>query len=124
MVDCFDLVGTPFAFGGRGPAAYDCYGLVMECSRRNGVTIPDFGFDSNQALISAMMGATLPQWQETTAAPGAVALLRVGRFVSHVGYLVDADRMIHTWDKSGGVTVERLDVWKQRIVGFYKYAGR
>ena len=123
MDKCTDLIGTPFLFGGRGPDFFDCYGLVMECSRRNGVVVPDFGFSSDQALISAMMGSTMPQWQETPCGPGAVVLLRVGRYVSHVGYMIDNDQMIHTWDASGGVLIERIDVWKQRIVGFYKYVG-
>jgi cell wall-associated NlpC family hydrolase len=123
MDDCSDLVGTPFAYGGRGPQTFDCYGLVMAASLRNGVTLPEFGFANDQALISAMMGVTMPQWEETPCRPGAVVLLRVGRWVSHCGYMVDENRMIHTWDKSGGVTTQRLEDWKQRIVGFYKYVG-
>lgn len=118
-----DLIGVPFRFGGRGPDAYDCYGLVMEMSERAGSPLPDFGFSSDQALISSMMGVTMPQWQEVKRDPGAVALLRVGHFISHVGFMLDHDRMIHTWDKSGGVTVQRIAEWQQRIVGFYKYVG-
>jgi len=122
-MDADALIGVPFAYGGRGPDQYDCYGLVMECSRRCGITLPDFGFADNQALVASMMGVTMPQWQDTPCAPGAIVLLRVGKWVSHVGYMLDADRMIHTWDKSGGVTVQRIEDWKQRIVGFYKYVG-
>ncbi|MFK3740975.1 C40 family peptidase [Massilia sp. TN1-12] len=123
MADVSDLIGTPFVYGARGPAAYDCYGLVMECARRDGVRLPDFGADTNQGVIAAMMGATLPQWREVDCRPGAVVLLRVGRHVAHVGYVVDGNRMVHTWESSGGVTTQRLDDWKQRIVGFYEYAG-
>lgn len=123
MADISDLVGVPFVYGGRGPEAFDCYGLVMECARRDGVTLPDFGFASDQALVAAMMGVTMPQWEPVEPQAGAVVLFRVGRFVCHVGYLLDAGRMIHTWDKSGGVTIARLDDWKQRIVGFYKHVG-
>lgn len=123
MADVSDLIGVPFAYGARGPAAYDCYGLVMECARRDGVQLPDFGADTNQGVIAAMMGATLPQWREIPCRPGAVVLLRVGRHVAHVGYVLDSNKMAHTWKSSGGVTVQRLDDWKQRIVGFYEYAG-
>lgn len=118
-----DLVGTPFKYGGRGPDFYDCYGLVMELARRNGQTLPDFGFASNKALIASMMGATMPQWQSLESQPGAVVLIRIARFISHVGYQIDDHRMLHTWESSGGVTIGRLDDWKQRIVGFYKYVG-
>lgn len=123
MADFSDLVGAPFEYGARGPEKFDCYGLVMECARRDGVTLPDFGFASNQALISAMMGATMPQWQEVEPQAGAVVLLRVGRYVAHVGYLISPTQMIHSWEASGGATIERLDYWKQRIVGFYKHVG-
>lgn len=123
MADFSDLVGVPFAYGGRGPDTYDCYGLVMECARRAGVALPDFGVDSNQARIAAMMAASLPQWREIAPRPGAVAFIRVGRLAAHVGYLIDQHHMIHAWESSGGVTVQRLDDWKQRIVGYYEYVG-
>lgn len=123
MADVSDLIGVPFQYGGRGPDALDCYGLVMECARRDGIALPDFGASDNQGVIAAMMGATMPQWKEIGCRPGAVVLLRVGRHVAHVGYVIDDNRMAHTWESSGGVTIQRLDAWKQRIVGFYEYAG-
>lgn len=118
-----DLIGLPFKYGGRGPDFLDCYGLVMEMSRRNGVDLPDFGFADDQALVAAMMGATLPQWEEIERRPGAVVLIRVGRYAAHVGYMLDEHRMIHSWEHSHGVTIISVDSWKQRIVGFYKYVG-
>jgi len=124
MADVSDLIGTPFRYGARGADAYDCYGLVMECARRDGVTLPDFGSVDNMGMNAAIVGASLPQWQETSRRPGVVVLLRVGRFIAHVGYVLDGGgRFIHAWEGSGGVTIERLDEWKQRIVGFYEYVG-
>ena len=121
MVDFDDLIGMPFEYGGRGPERFDCYGLVMECARRDGITLPDFGFANRQALVHAMMGATMPQWIDVRRQPGAVVLIRVGRFVSHVGYMVNDHQMIHAWEKSNGVTIVNVDTWKHRIVGFYKH---
>lgn len=118
-----DLIGVPFEYGARGPDKLDCYGLVMEMSRRNGQPLPDFGFADNQAIVAAMMGATMPQWQEIEQQPGAVVLIRVGRYIAHVGYMIDEHRMIHSWEHSHGVTIVSVDSWKQRIVGFYKYVG-
>lgn len=123
MADFSDLIGVPFEYGGRGPDKFDCYGLVMECARRDGVTLPDFGFASDQALVAAMMGATMPQWEAVEQQAGAVVLFRVGRFVSHVGYLITPHHMIHSWEQAGGASIARLDDWKQRIVGFYKHVG-
>ena len=118
-----DLIGVPFEYGGRGPDKLDCYGLVMEMSRRNGHPLPDFGFADNQALVAAMMGATMPQWVDVEPGPGAVVLMRIGRYVAHVGYMIDQHRMIHAWEHSHGVTIVTVDSWKQRIVGFYKHVG-
>lgn len=118
-----DLIGTPFKYGGRGPDSYDCFGLVMEMCRRNGHPIPDFGFAEDQGLIAAMMGASLPQWRKTVCKEGAVALIRVGRYASHVAYVIDDDRMIHAWEHSHGVSTISIAEWQHRIVGFYEYAG-
>ncbi len=38
-----DLLGIPFALGGRDPGeGLDCYGLTIEAGRRLGVDVPDF----------------------------------------------------------------------------------
>ena len=124
MADYSDLIGVPFVYGGRDPAqSLDCYGLVMECARRNGVELPDFGFADDQALVAAMMGASLPLWRECEPKDGAVALMRIGRYVAHVGYLMGTNFMIHAWKDSGGVSIVRVKDWQHRIVGFYEYAG-
>lgn len=123
MADYSDLIGVPFQYGARGPDALDCYGLVMECARRNDVILPDFGFADDQALVAAMMGASLPQWRECEAKDGAVALIRIGKYVAHVGYLMGSNFMIHAWEASGGVSIVRIKDWQHRIVGFYEYAG-
>lgn len=57
------------------------------------------------------------------ATPGSVVLFRVGRFACHVGYVLPYNKFIHTWEKTGGVCIEPLENWKQRIIGFYEYAG-
>lgn len=123
MVDFSDLVGVPFEYGGRGPDKLDCYGLVMECARREGITLPDFGHASEQPRIMAMMTASLNQWRQIEPRHGAIAFIRVGRYAAHVGYVFGPNHMIHAWEASGGVTIVRLADWKQRIVGFFEYVG-
>lgn len=124
MVDLSDLIGVPFAYGGRGPAEFDCYGLVMRILKENhGIAAQDFRSTPDQATISAKMAVGVRLWEEIEAAPGAVVLFRIGRHISHCGYMIDSIRMIHTWEQSGGVVIERLDAWKQRTVGFYRYVG-
>ena len=35
-----DLIGRPYAYGARGPEAFDCWGLVLELRRRLGLPLP------------------------------------------------------------------------------------
>lgn len=124
MADFSDLVGVPFEYGGRDPAqSLDCYGLVMECARRDGVELPDFGCATDQATIMAMMTASLPQWRQVEQKPGAIAFIRVGRYAAHVGYVFGQHYMIHAWEHSGGVTIVRLADWQHRILGFFEHVG-
>ena len=123
MADFSDLVGTPFEYGGRGPDSLDCYGLVMECARRDGVELPDFGHAKDQPTIMAMMTASLPQWRQIEKRHGAIAFIRVGRYAAHVGYVFGPNHMIHAWEQSGGVTIVRLADWQHRIVGYFEYVG-
>lgn len=116
-------VGVPFAYGGRGPDSFDCYGLVMAIHKDMGIDILDYDSPSDQEQIAALMATQLPLWKETPCAAGATVLFRIGRLVSHCGYMLDDDRMIHTMKSTGGVTIQRIDAWRHRIIGFYRYAG-
>lgn len=122
MADYQDLIGKPFMYGGRGESHYDCYGLVMEMAARDGVELPDFGSHDNHGMIAAMMGSSMPEWGEIESRPGAVVLIRIGKYVSHVAYQVDQERMIHAWHPTG-VSVIKIADWNKRIVGYYKYVG-
>lgn len=124
MSSYLDLLGKPFQFDGRGPDSYDCYGLVMEMLRRDGVEIPDYKNPRDLARVAAMMACEVEYWRECEKRPGSVVLLRVGRHISHVGYVLDERRFLHTWEESGGVLVEKLETWKRRIVGYYEFVGK
>lgn len=125
MADFSDLIGTRFEFGGRDPEkSLDCYGMVMECARRDGVILPDFGHAKDQATIMAMMTASLPQWRQIEKRRGAIAFMRIGRFAAHVAYVCDTNHLIHAWEDSGGVTIVRMADWQHRILGFYEYVGQ
>jgi hypothetical protein len=95
----------------------------MECARRDGVMLPEIASASDQTMNAAIIGTSLPQWCETTQKHGAVAVIRVGRHIAHVGYVFGPHFMIHAWEQSGGVTIVRLADWQHRIIGFYEYAG-
>lgn len=124
-----DLIGKPFRWGGRGPDFYDCYGLVEELSRRIGQQVPDYLSPQVQEHIASLIGRSIPYWQPCECGPGAVATIRVrqveeGRMktlVSHVGMVLPHGKLIHAWDRAGGVCVERIDMWQCHITGFYRF---
>lgn len=125
--DYADLVGKPFMWGGRGPEHYDCYGLLMEMFARAGKPIRQFSSTSDLIAIANMMESHGSTWVETACAPGVCVAFKMPvkqgdkwvRRITHVGFMVSNDRMIHTWEQSGGVVRERLDIWRPRIAGFY-----
>lgn len=122
-----ELIGAPFRLGGRGPA-YDCYGLVLACFRRRGIALPD-PFTSDVRVMAAKdwILEKLDGWAwTTTPVPGAVAEFRPAPGVpAHVGYCLDATRVLHVSDDGAGVIVSRLDrePWASRWVGCYVYRG-
>jgi len=118
-----ELIGIPFERGGRGPDSFDCYGLCMHIIERDtGIKVPDYGAPEDQGRIQAVMVSSAMFWKPIDyPKPGALVMFRTGRFIAHVGIVITDCRFIHTWEDSGGVVIERLDQWKNRIVGFYEY---
>ncbi|WP_186296786.1 NlpC/P60 family protein [Cupriavidus campinensis] len=122
-LDYLDLIGLPWEWDGCGePGGYDCYGLLQEIHRRLGVEIPNFRRPGDRAQIAAIMSTNMSPWRECEQGAGASVLIRLARTL-HVGYMVDDIRMIHVWEQSGGVVVERVEPWQPKILGFYRYVG-
>ena len=121
-----DLIGIPFQYGARpGESSnLDCYGLVVECHRRLGSALPSRQFAENKNVVAALMSVQMNDWERCERRVGAVILFRIERVLCHVGMVVDEFRFIHTWEKSGGVCLERIEDWEHRIEGYYEYKGR
>jgi cell wall-associated NlpC family hydrolase len=72
-----DLVGLPFSRGARGPAAFDCWGLVLEARRRLGLPLPpDFpsGELSPDAVHALFLTERPDGWHRSALTHGAVVL--------------------------------------------------
>lgn len=132
MLDYLDLLGTPFEYQGRGPDTYDCYGLLSELYRRLGITIPDYKSPNNLIEIADIMGREKrlwePLWIRDKEAPNlsdiplhSTIMFNVQGLVCHVGFVVAPNKFIHTWEGIGGVAVERVSLWRQRIAGIYQF---
>lgn len=87
-----DQVGKPYLWGGTGPGAYDCSGLVMMAYRAAGITIPRTSETQWDAGVKVPASQVQPGdlvyfagSDGTTAAPG------------HVGLVVGDDTMIEAY---------------------------
>ena len=135
VIPTSDLIGLPFEKGGRNLATgVDCFGLLIECHRRRGIQIQDFRspefYHEMEALI-AQEKVTWRKWWEkeqggadcplSVCEPGRTLLFSIKGTACHVGFIHTPARFIHVWEDTAGVTVERINLWKKRIVGVYEF---
>lgn len=122
MIQYADLIGKPFEFGGRGPDKYDCYGLVMEMYRRQGIELPDFITPNNLGEAEYLMKQNAWRWRRTELRPGVIAHMQIVGVHCHVGFVLSVSKMIHVYEASGGVCTERTNGdWRHRILGYYEF---
>lgn len=118
-----DLIGKPFAAGGRGPSAYDCVGLTVLLQRRLGHDLPDYASTPDeQARQYSMDGGMLgPCRRVERPQPGCVVLMHGMDAECHLGTMTDRFRMIHASVLSRSVVQEVLSrsIWGARVMGFY-----
>lgn len=90
-------VGAPYGWGGTGPDAFDCSGLVVWAFKEAGLTLPH----SSQALANGGQPVPPDQMQ-----PGDV----ISYFpdASHVGIYVGGGRMVHAVSEGLPVAVDWL----------------
>lgn len=123
MIEIRDLIGKPYLVHGRGPDAYDCYGLVIEVARRHGKSLPDaFYSETSREFNSDLIDATKPTIHATRIdkpVEGAVVVMTVGGEPNHVGTCLGDGNFIHCGKY--GVRVESLASVSKRIEGYYTW---
>ena len=97
-----DLLGVPFKTHGRAKKGMDCYGLVLECLRREGKSLPDFYASRTGARISDRKKGTVAEYDVE------------GNL--HCGYMLDKENMLHM--THSGVRVSPIGIFKN--VTFYE----
>jgi cell wall-associated NlpC family hydrolase len=94
-------LGAPYRYGGSGPEAFDCSGLVSYAYLQVGVAVP--------RTAAAQHAAATPVAREDLR-PGDLVFGRLdGREVSHVGIYAGGGRFVHAPQRGGRVREERLD---------------
>lgn len=126
MINFADLMLARYEENGRGPDVYDCFGLFAELCRRRGVDVPDRLSPADLAKREEDIAEEAEQHWLKLDRPeeGCAVVLRIGPWSSHIGMMLDDRRFIHA-SQCSGITVTSLEDerWRNRISGFYRYAG-
>jgi len=103
------LVGKPYRYGGSGPAAFDCSGLVMFSYRQAGVSLPHS--TAQQRRISRHVKAAELRRGDL------LFFDQEGKKNSHVGIYLGAGKFVHAPSSGKHVRADRLDnpYWKKHL---------
>jgi len=111
-------LGAPYRYGGSGPEAFDCSGLVSYAHRQLGVDVP---------RTAAQQFAAATPVQRDDLRPGDLVFFRIAsREVSHVGIYAGKDRFVHAPQSGGEVRMASLDdeYFRRRFAGAGRLYGR
>ena len=104
-------IGTPYRYGGSGPDAFDCSGLVAYAYQRAGVAVP------RTAAQQYALARPVPRAE---LRPGDLVFFRLsGREVSHVGIYAGDGKFVHAPQAGGQVRTASLDDewYRERYAG-------
>ncbi len=110
--DCYDLIRLYHknVFGNTLPD--------LEYSRPDGANLKERDIDTLGQV--APMASKSHFYQVTKPKHGDIILIRIFNMPLHVGLYLNESQFLHT-QKQTGSCVERIDTWKKRILGFYRY---
>lgn len=118
-----ELIGTPFS-------ELDCFALVRECYRlEHGIIIPPARAPHDRAgmVFGEFLAEIATNWQECALRAGVGVAMRYDlahpRLVTHFGYMVRDDLVLHTTSKTGAI-IQRLSELSGLVAGYYDYKGK
>ncbi len=142
-------IGLQYADGGRGPEAYDCWGLLRLVSgERFGIALPAYDgivwrsylsraeqVEADEAVKAFMLAERDVRWSPVWLAtgsppeeplggrrirPGDGVLMRAAPL--HVGIVVAPGWMLHIEEGSNSTCAPYDDIrWGRRVIGFYRW---
>jgi len=125
-------VGLNFLPDGRTREGLDCWGIVQLVYReQKGIELPAYSgiytMDTAEKLreVAEVMERESVKWSQVEK-PQDFDIVRLkisGRLAFHVGLVVGKNFLHITKDIQSSVESLNSPVWKQRITGYYRYAG-
>jgi cell wall-associated NlpC family hydrolase len=109
VVRALALVDTPYKYGGRTPAGFDCSGFVgYVFAEASGLVLPRRSED--------IVRVGDPLERDRLVAGDLVFFNTLGRRYSHVGIYIGEGRFVHAPARGGRVRVERISdpYWRAR----------
>jgi len=126
-----NYIGLPFVPDGRDRNGLDCWGLVcLVYKEQLGIDLPLCkGIFVNQSIASLKKAARAynigkEAWQKvSTPTPFDVVMLRTGKYIWHVGVIIDTRRMLHILSGINSMVEEYTGMlWKDRVEEYRHYA--
>jgi cell wall-associated NlpC family hydrolase len=111
VVRAIALLGTPYQFGGNGPDAFDCSGLVRYVHQELGIEVP-------RTAAEQFRAATAIELKQLE--PGDLLFFRTqGDGVSHVAIYAGSGRFVHAPQTGRVIELRALDdsYFRPRLVG-------
>lgn len=117
------LIGRPFRDGGRGPEAFDCWGLVIRVRGLGGLATPDYDCSFRQpAEVSAAARQAKAERLFMPVPEGAARACDIVEYKPvdghlHFGVMIDGVSFLEIVDDGAGVRLNRLDnTWTRAFI--------
>ena len=119
LVNIRDLIGAPFRIHGRSKKeGFDCYGLLIEVMKRNGITLPDLFYEDICAVSDKNFKHIFSFEKIEKPELLCIILFKLSKG-THVGLYIDDGEFIHATEDYG-VVLDKLYRWGKLVTGYYK----
>ena len=110
-IRAISLLGAPYRYGGSGPKAFDCSGLVQFVHHEIGIPVPRTAAEQHRVAVPVEI---------SELEPGDLVFFRTrGKQISHVGIYAGSGRFVHAPQTGRPIELRELDdgYYRPRFAG-------
>ncbi len=111
VIRALSLIGAPYRYGGSGPTAFDCSGLVRYVHEEIGIEVPRTAAEQFRAATPVKMDDLVP---------GDLLFFKIaGKRISHVAIYAGSGRFVHAPQTGRAIEMRTLDddYYRPRLAG-------